>query len=96
MVGVSNGQFKITEWISEGFEEILCSSGAKQVCEQQAKAIQSRANSMLKADDTPGFKVDGKIVEVYKSNRWMYFVYTTDAATMIAEAEDNVLSKAVR
>ena len=89
-----SGKIKI-DWIHEGFEEILCSSGAKQVCEQQAGDIQARANAGLRADDTPGYKTDGKIVNAYGSKRWMYFVYTTDAATVYAEAEDNVLSKAV-
>ena len=91
---MSKGKIDI-EWNHDGFEEILCSSGSKNVCEQKANEIQSRANAGLRADDTPGFKADGKIVTAYGSKRWMYFVYTTDAATVYAEAEENVLSKAV-
>lgn len=93
VVGLSK-QFKITEWNSKGFEEILCSSGASNVCEQQARAIQARANSNLNGDSM-GFGVGGKIVEAYKSNRWMYFVYTTDRESMIAEQYDQALTKAV-
>lgn len=86
---------KILEWNSKGFEEILCSEGAKQVCEQIAAQIQGRANADLTAEDTPGYKMGGKIVWAYRSNRWKYFVSTTDSATMLAEKFDQVLSKAV-
>ena len=88
-------KIKITEWNSKGFEEILCSEGARRVCEAQGLEIQDRANSALTSEDSEGFKTGGKIVEAYGSKRWMQFVYTTDSATMQAEKLDNVLSKAV-
>ena len=84
------------EFNSKGFEQILTSEGAGSVCKQQAEAIKNRADAGLTADDTPGYATGGKIVKAYGSKRWMYFVHTTDAATMFAEAEDQVLSKAVR
>lgn len=83
------------EFISKGFEEILCSSGAGQLCEEQAERIKENANAELTAEDTAGYKSGGKIVKAYGSNRWMYFIYTTDAATIYAEQHDNTLSKAV-
>lgn len=88
--------FKIVEWNSKGFEQILCSSGARKVCEEQGERIKERANAELRADDTPGFVTRGKIVKAYRSNRWMQFVHTTDAATMFAERDEQVLSKAVK
>ena len=88
-------KFKITEWKSSGFEQILCSDGAKRACEDNATQIKDNADAGLTSNDTPGFATGGKIVTAYGSKRWMYFVHTTDAATMIAEQQDQVLSKAV-
>lgn len=87
--------FKITEWNHKGFEEILCSSGAASICREQADRIRENANAELISRNTEGYASDGKIVKAYGSNRWMFFVHTTDSATMYAEAEDNALSKAV-
>lgn len=87
-------QIKI-EFNSEGFEEILTSDGAGKVCAEQAERIADNANAGLTSENTDGFKTGGKIVKAYGSKRWMYFVYTTDAATMYAEATDQTLSKAV-
>ena len=84
------------QWNHKGFADILCSDGAKQICQQIGEEIRDRANSELTSDDTPGFETGGKIVRAYGSQRWMQFVHTTDAATMIAEQNDNVLSKAVK
>lgn len=83
------------EFISKGFEEILCSSGAGNACKQQAERIKENANAKLNSGNTKGFKSGGRIVKAYGSKRWMYFVHTTDAATMIAEQNENTLSKAV-
>ena len=83
------------EFNSKGFEQILTSEGAGAVCEQQAEAIKERADAGLSSDNSPGYATGGKIVTAYGSRRWMYFVHTTDAATMYAEAENQVLSKAV-
>ena len=88
--------FKITKWNSKGFEQILCSSGAQKVCEQIGNQIKERANAELRADDTPGFVTRGKVAKAYGSNRWMQFVHTTDAATMFAERDEQVLSRAVK
>ena len=89
-----SGKMKI-EWVHEGFEQILCSDGARQVCEEIATEIQGKANADLTSEDSPGFAMGGKITWAYGSKRWMYFVHTTDRATMLAEQYDQVLSKAV-
>ena len=83
------------EWNHDGFQEILCSDGAGMVCQQEAQAIEDRANGNLSSDKTEGYKSGGKIVTAYGSKRWMYFVYTTDAETMYAEQDNQALSKAV-
>lgn len=88
--------FKIVEWNHDGFEQILCSSGAQKTCEQIGEQIKARANAELRADDTPGFVTRGEIVKAYGSNRWMQFVHTTDAATMFAERDEQILSRAVK
>lgn len=84
------------EWNHSGFRQINCSEGAKQACEEIAAGIKGRADAGLTSDDTPGYEMGGKVVRAYGSDRWMYFVHTTDAATMIAEQQDQVLSKAVK
>ena len=89
-------QVKITKFISKGFEQILCSKGAGQVCEQIAREIQEKANAGLTSEDSSGFSMGGKIDKAYGSNRWIYFVHTTDAATMFAEKYDQTLTKAVK
>ena len=92
MVGLST-KIKI-EWNHEGFEQILSSSGAGEVCSQSAKEIEARANSNI-SENSEGFKSGGRIVTAYGSKRWMYFVYTTDRESMIAEQYDQALTKAV-
>jgi len=83
------------EWNHEGFSEILCSEGAGSICDQKAKEIEDRANSNLNSENSEGFKSGGRIVTAYGSKRWMYFVYTTDKETMIAEQQEQALTKAV-
>lgn len=84
------------KFISKGFEEILCSPGAGDICDSLAERIKDNANAGLKSENTEGFKSGGRIVKAYGSRRWMYFVHTTDAATMLAEQNDNTLIKAVK
>lgn len=85
------------KFISSGFEKILCSEGAKKVCEDVGADIQSRANGSLgEYSDSAGFAMSSRIVKAYGSRRNMTFVYTTDGGSMRAEAENKALSKAVR
>ena len=83
------------EFIPEGFEKILCSSEVQALCEEAGGNIQERANSALNDKDSKGFAMSSRIVTAYKSQRNMTFVYTTDHASVVAEARDKVLSKAV-
>lgn len=80
---------------SDGFKEILRSDGAWAVCEEAGSNIQSRANAALNDSNSKGFKMSTRMVKAYKAERPMTFVYTTDRASMIAEAEHKALSKAV-
>lgn len=82
------------EFVPEGFEAILCSEGARAACEEAGGAIQARANANLNAD-SEGYAMSSRTVTAYGSLRSMTFVYTTDKASIIAEAEDKALSKAV-
>jgi len=82
------------EFVPEGFEAILCSEGARAACEEAGGAIQARANANLNAD-SEGYAMSSRTVTAYGSLRNMTFVYTTDKASIIAEAEDKALSKAV-
>lgn len=82
---------------SKGFEQILCSDGARRVCEKAGAEIQARANSSLgEYSESAGFAMSSRNVKAYGSNRNMTFVHTTDANSMRAEAENMALSKAVR
>lgn len=83
------------EFIPKGFEKILCSDEARALCEEAGGNIQQRANSAMNEKDSKGFAMSSRIVDVYKSRRNMTFVYTTDHASIMAEARDKVLSKAV-
>lgn len=83
------------EFNSAGFEQILCSDGAMALCEKAGKEIQARANSEL-GEGSSGFNLHSTIGSKFGSRRCITFVYTTDRASMIAESENKVLSKAVK
>ena len=83
------------EFVPEGFEAILCSEGARAACEEAGGAIQARANAYMNDADSEGYAMSSRTVTAYGSLRSMTFVYTTDKASIIAEAEDKALSKAV-
>ena len=83
------------KFVPEGFEAILCSEGARAACEEAGGAIQARANANLNDADSEGYAMSSRTVTAYGSLRNMTFVYTTDKASIIAEAEDKALSKAV-
>lgn len=86
-------QLKI-KFISSGFKEILCSGEVNEMVTQAAEQIQSRAN----ANNTRGG--DGFSANTwmggYGGGRWVASVTTTDRQSMIAEAEDKALSRAVK
>ena len=82
------------EFFSEGFEQILTSAGVMSAVESATNGIYQRAN----ANNTrggDGFHSGTRIGRAYGSQRALGFVYTTDKASRIAEAEDKALSGAV-
>jgi hypothetical protein len=87
-------QMKI-KFIPQGFEQIMCSDGAVRECETAGAAIQSRANNNLGDPKSEGYRMSSQIVKAYGSKRNMTFVYTTDKASIVGEAENKALSKAV-
>lgn len=82
------------KFIKEGFEAILCSDGARAACESAGASIMATANGN-NTRGGEGFRMSSRTVKAYGSMRNMTFVYTTDRKSMIAEAEDKALSRAV-
>ena len=83
------------EFFSEGFEEILTSSGTMDAVNSAAAAIRERANANNTRGGS-GFFSGSRIGRAYGSQRALGFVYTSDKKSAIAEAEDKALSEAVR
>lgn len=82
------------EFFSEGFEQILTSGGVMSAVQEATNGIYQRANANNNHGGT-GFHSGTRIGRAYGSNRALGFVYTTDRASQIAEAEDKALSEAV-
>ena len=88
------------EFIPKGFEKIMCSSEVQALCEEVGGNIQERANSAMTEKDSKGFAMSSRIGTAgqdakFGTQRNITFVYTTDHASIVAEARDKVLSKAV-
>ena len=81
------------EFISEGFEAILCCDETLNLVREQADRIRDSAN----ANNTRGgeFDSDARLGRAYGSQRALGFVYSTDQKSAIAESEDKALSRAV-
>ena len=82
------------EFFSEGFEQILTSSGTMSAVRSATEKIWAKAN----ANNTrggEGFHSGTRIGRAYGSQRALGFIYTTDRKSQIAEAEDKALSEAV-
>lgn len=85
-------QIKI-EFKSEGFSQILNGAGVQGAVASAAGAIQERANESLN-EESEGFS--SRVWKGgYGGGRWVGSVSTTDHASMVAEAEDKALSRAV-
>lgn len=87
-------------FVKEGFEAILCSDGVRAACEDAGETIMARANDNLNDPNSKGFIMSSRIGTAgqdakFGTQRNVTFVYTTDHASMVAEARDKVLSKAV-
>ena len=88
------GSLRIDKWFKKGFEEILCSPGADEVCRQQAVRIQAAANSRNRYGGD-GFEIHGETAYVFGSNRAEWWVKASDRKARIAEAEDKVLTGSI-
>lgn len=82
------------QFISAGFKAILESDGTKNLIEETAQAMADRANGNNERGGA-GFAASVKLGG-YGGGRWVGFVSTTDKASMIAEAEDKALTRALQ
>lgn len=78
------------EWNNDGFKQLLQSSGVEALVLSHAETIAGRANANM-TEDSEGFRAHS----VRASSRYVAYAGTTDEATMRAEAENKVLSRAV-
>lgn len=81
------------KFISEGFEEILCSGGVQEAVTEAAETIQARANGN-NTRGGEGFQTETWMGK-FGGGRWVASVYTSDRKSCIAESEDKALSRAV-
>ena len=81
------------EFVSAGFKQILNSPGVEGLIRQHTDAVCERANANLHVES------EGYLSKVFTGGgqgRVVGVVYTSDRASMIAEAEEKALSRAVR
>ena len=83
---------------SDGFREILTGAGVQSVVSEATQKIQAQANANA-ADELSDGNSEGFSAKTwrggYGGGRWVGSVSTTDHATMVAEAENKALSRAV-
>jgi hypothetical protein len=85
------------QFISEGFKEILTGAGVQSAVSKATQAIQARANANAAGEldeDSDGYSARTWLGG-YGGGRWVGSVSTTDHSTMVAEAENKALSRAV-
>ena len=87
------------EFLSEGFKEILTGAGVQNLVAEATQKIQAQANANANAvgeldDDSEGFSAKTWLGG-FGGGRWVGSVSTTDHSTMVAEAENKALSRAV-
>ena len=85
-------QIKI-KFVSKGFKEIVCGDGVQSAVRDATETIQGKAN----ANNSRGGKGFSANVWMgsYGGGRWIGSVTTTDRKSMVAEAEDKALSRAL-
>ena len=78
---------------SEGFRQILLSDGCHDVIQQVTDEIRDKAD----ANNDRGGEGFNSTVQVggYGGGRWIGFVGTSDENSMIAESEDQALTRAL-
>ena len=88
---MKNGQITRIKFISDGFKAILASDGVRKLVTEQTAAIKARADANISG------KSVGYNMKIYPpGGRWIGIVGTTDHASIVAEAEEKALSRAVR
>jgi len=81
-------------FVSDGFKELLCSSGVQSAVESAAQGIQARANANANlSEKSTGYYM--RTVQGSTAGRWLGFVGATDHETLVAESEYQALTKAV-
>ena len=87
------------EFNSEGFREILMSSGVQSIVADVTEQIAARANANLTDDNSSGYEGDvmesPRMSSYGNGGRWVGFVRATDYKAMADEAENKSLSRAV-
>jgi len=90
---MTSGKITKIEFVSAGFKQILNSPGVESMIRQHTEAVCDRANANLHTES------EGYLSKVFTGGgqgRVVGVVYTTDHASMVAEAEEKALSRAVR
>ena len=81
------------EFISDGFHDILCSEGVRNLVDEYAQGVKARADAAA-PESEGGYRVHTYIGE-YGKGRYISSISTTDFASRKAEAEHNALSGAL-
>lgn len=82
---------------SDGFREILTGAGVQSVVSEATRKIQAQANANAAGEldeNSEGFSAKTWLGG-FGGGRWVGSVSTTDHSTMVAEAENKALSRAV-
>jgi len=85
------------EFNSDGFREILTGAGVQSVVSEATQKIQAQANANAAGEldeNSEGFSARTWLGG-FGGGRWVGSVSTTDHSTMVAEAENKALSRAV-
>ena len=85
------------EFISEGFKEILTGAGVQNLVSEATQKLQAQANANAAGEldeESKGFSAKTWLGG-FGGGRWVGSVSTTDHSTMVAEAENKALSRAV-
>lgn len=85
------------EFNSDGFKEILTGAGVQSLVSEATQKIQTQANANAAGEldeESEGFSAKTWLGG-FGGGRWVGSVSTTDHSTMVAEAENKALSRAV-
>jgi len=85
------------EFLSEGFKEILTGAGVQNLVSEATQKTRAQANANAAGEldeESEGFSAKTWLGG-FGGGRWVGSVSTTDHSTMVAEAENKALSRAV-